>query len=119
MKSLIISIFIVLCFFDLKADWLSFRGSHVNGSTELKSPSKPILKSKDSWQKDLPGRGLSSPVVIDDRIFITASSGPNQENLHIIGFSEKDGKRLWEKNSKATGEPFVTKNLSRGFDYLK
>lgn len=112
MKSLIISIFIVLCFFDLKADWLSFRGSHVNGSTELKSPSKPILKSKDSWQKDLPGRGLSSPVVIDDRIFITASSGPNQENLHIIGFSEKDGKKLWEKKFKATGRTICHEKTS-------
>jgi outer membrane protein assembly factor BamB len=61
------------------------------------------IKSKSAWKVELPGRGLSSPIVVGDRVFLTASSGPKQETLHVIAYDGKTGKRHWEKTFKATG----------------
>jgi outer membrane protein assembly factor BamB len=87
----------------LHADWLSFRGTHGNGSAETNSISQFNPQSKYSWKTKLPGRGLSSPILVNDSVFITASSGPKQETLHILCFSEKKGDLLWERRFKATG----------------
>ncbi|NDF00553.1 MAG: pyrrolo-quinoline quinone, partial [Verrucomicrobia bacterium] len=51
----------------------------------------------------LNGRGLSSPVIVGDKIFLTASSGVEQDRLHVVCLSAKDGKKLWERQFWATG----------------
>jgi outer membrane protein assembly factor BamB len=56
-----------------------------------------------AWKVDLPGRGLSSPVVSGSRVFLTASSGSKQNHLHVLAFDTKDGKKLWERSFWATG----------------
>jgi outer membrane protein assembly factor BamB len=56
-----------------------------------------------AWKVDLPGRGLSSPVVSGSRVFLTASSGAKQNHLHLLAFDTKDGKKLWERSFWATG----------------
>jgi outer membrane protein assembly factor BamB len=82
------------------ADWPQFRGPDSTGTVaDANIPSKP----KIDWTAPLPGRGLASPIVIGDRIFVTCSSGPAQERLHVICFSEKDGSKLWERQLQATG----------------
>ena len=61
------------------------------------------IESKSGWRVDLPGRGLSSPIIVDQKVLVTASSGPNQETLHILCFSVKNGQKRWERKFKATG----------------
>src|SRR5262249_46875116 len=56
-----------------------------------------------AWKVDLPGRGLSSPVVSGNRVFLTASSGAKQNHLHVLAFDAADGKKLWERSFWATG----------------
>ncbi len=85
------------------AEWLAFRGSQGNGSSKSSDPGKIELQCKNSWVTELPGRGLSSPVVVQDTVFLTASSGPNQETLHIIAFDQTNGEKRWERKFKATG----------------
>jgi len=87
----------------LYADWLSFRGTYGNGSTETHSISQFNPQSKYSWKTKIPGRGLSSPILVNESVFITASSGPKQETLHVLCISEKKGDLLWERRFKATG----------------
>ena len=43
------------------------------------------------WKADLPGRGLSNPVIAGGRIFVTASSGWDQKRLHVLCFEEGSG----------------------------
>ena len=85
------------------ADWPQFRGPLGNGvATGANVPTKFDVRSI-LWAADLPGRGLSSPIIIGDRVFVTCSSGPKQERLHVICFSATDGRQLWERQFWATG----------------
>ena len=85
------------------ADWPQFRGPLGNGvATGASVPTKFDTRSI-LWAADLPGRGLSSPIIIGDRVFVTCSSGPKQERLHVICFSATDGRQLWERQFWATG----------------
>lgn len=86
------------------ADWPQFRGPLGNGVSEEAGVPANIELTKDlAWRADLPGRGLSSPIIIGDRVFVTCSSGPKQQRLHVICFSTKDGSKLWERQFWATG----------------
>jgi outer membrane protein assembly factor BamB len=58
---------------------------------------------KIDWTVPLPGRGLSSPIVVGDKVFITCASGPEQERLHLFCFKAGDGSKIWERQLKATG----------------
>ena len=83
------------------ADWLQFRGPNGAGvSTEAKAPG-PQLKT--AWSVSLPGRGLSSPIVVGDKVFVTCASGPEQQSLHVFCFDAKSGKAIWERVMHATG----------------
>ncbi|MFZ4765397.1 MAG: PQQ-binding-like beta-propeller repeat protein [Roseimicrobium sp.] len=82
------------------ADWPQFRGPNSVGYSE---DAKVPLQPKIDWSAPLPGRGLASPIVVGDNVFVTCSSGPKQERLHVICFSAKDGSKVWERQLKATG----------------
>lgn len=83
------------------ADWLQFRGPDASAvSTEAKTPGDNL---KVAWSVDLPGRGLSSPIIVGDKVFLTAASGPEQATLHVFCFNAADGKKVWERSLRATG----------------
>ncbi len=88
----------------LLADWRQFRGNDANCVAE--GPAAPTTFSDTenmAWKIDLPGRGLSSPIIVGDRVFLTACSGPRQDRLHVICFSVQDGSELWHRQFWATG----------------
>lgn len=102
---LLIPIFILTQFIvtSSAADWLQFRGPGGTGVVaEAKVPTQLNEKSV-TWKINLPGRGLSSPVVVGDRVFVTASSGTEQDRLHVMCFRVKDGAKVWERQFWATG----------------
>jgi len=83
------------------ADWLQFRGPKATAvSTDAKTPGDDL---KVAWSADLPGRGLSAPIVVGDRVFVTCSSGPGQETLHVFCFNAADGSKRWERVMRTTG----------------
>jgi len=55
------------------------------------------------WKIELPGRGLSNPVIAGGRIFVTACTGPEQKREHVLCFDARTGKKLWERQLWATG----------------
>lgn len=103
MKSLAL-VFAVLCSIRIAAaDWPQFRGPNGNGvSTDPGVPSR-LTPTNLTWTADLPGRGLSSPIIIGDRVFVTCASGPKQDRLHLICFNAKDGSKRWEREFWASG----------------
>jgi outer membrane protein assembly factor BamB len=93
-------------------DWLQFRGPNGSGvANEAKLPTQLEAKSV-AWKIHLPGRGLSSPVIVGDRVFVTACSGLGQERLHVLCFSAKDGAKLWERQFWATGRTMAHEKIS-------
>ena len=85
------------------ADWPQFRGPNGNGVANGPAVSGKLDAGSIAWTADLPGRGLSSPIILGDRVFVTCSSGPKQNRLHIICFNAADGKQRWERQFWATG----------------
>jgi outer membrane protein assembly factor BamB len=94
------------------ADWLQFRGPHGNGVSDEKNLSAQLDENSIAWKTGLPGRGLSSPLVIGDKVIITCSSGPKQDRLHVICLSAKDGKKIWERQFWATGRTMCHEKTS-------
>jgi outer membrane protein assembly factor BamB len=86
------------------ADWLQFRGNDNSGvAADAKIPTLWTDTQNIAWKVDLPGRGLSGPIVIGDRVVITASSGFNQDRQHVLCFDAKDGRPRWHRQFWATG----------------
>ena len=84
----------------LAADWPQFRGIDSAGiSADATIPAKP----KIDWSVSLPGRGLASPIVLGDKVFLTASSGPKQQRLHVLCFQAASGEKVWERQLQSTG----------------
>lgn len=44
------------------------------------------------WRTEMPGRSLSSPVIVENRVFVTA------EPAELVCVSVKDGKTLWKRS---------------------
>jgi len=86
------------------ADWLNFRGPNGSGyAPELAGLPTELSAETKAWEVSLPGRGLGSPIVVGDKVFVTAASGPDQKQLHVLCFSADSGKPLWERKFWATG----------------
>lgn len=86
------------------ADWPQFRGADSSGIAE--ETNLPVTWGENqnlAWVADLPGRGLSGPIVMHDRVVLTASSGVSDDHLHIMCFDEATGKQLWQRQFWATG----------------
>lgn len=85
-------------------NWTQFRGTDSSGvATNEKLPTQWSDTENIAWRQKLPGRGLSSPIVVGDKVFVTASSGPLQDRLHVLCFDAGTGKALWERQFWATG----------------
>jgi outer membrane protein assembly factor BamB len=84
----------------LAGDWPQFRGPDSTGTA---ADAQIPAKLRIDWSAPLPGRGLSSPIIVGEKVFVTASSGPKQERLHVLCFAAADGQKLWERQLQATG----------------
>src|SRR5437870_4081603 len=79
---LVISVFCPFTSPAYAGDWTQFRGP--NGSGVADETDVPVRWSADQnvlWKADLPGRGLSSPIIAGDRVFVTAATGYLQKRL--------------------------------------
>jgi len=103
MKSFFISAALLAALQFATADWPQFRGPLGNGIASAADVPAKLDTNSIAWAADLPGRGLSSPIIIGDRVFVTCSSGPKQDRLHVICFNAKDGTKRWERRFWATG----------------
>ena len=92
------------------ADWRQFRGNDSTGvSTESSVPTswgQTLVDGRGeniAWRADLPGRGVSSPIVVSGTVIVTASSGYKQDRLHVLAFDAATGTPAWQRQFWATG----------------
>ena len=99
----------------LAADWPRFRGP--NGSGIVDDPSIPLTWSKSSniaWKIALPGNGISSPIVVKDKLFVQSSSKDGTQRMLLClnantgvrphAIDPEQAARLWAMSEKMTGE---------------
>ncbi len=95
------------------SDWPRFRGPNGTGVSPDAAPA-PVTWSPTEhvrWRVPLAGAGVSSPVIVGDKVFVTSYSGygldrrdpGDQKNLkrHLQCLDRKTGKVVWEKSVDA------------------
>jgi outer membrane protein assembly factor BamB len=99
-------------------NWPCFRGPNGDGtSIETSLPVRWDSVTHVVWKIPVPGKGYSSPVVWNDRLFLTTAFSESQEKV-LLCYDCKTGKLLWQKtvlktpfearhdnNSHASGTP--------------
>ncbi len=104
------------------ADWTRFRGPNGTGvsAEDEKVPDRWSETENLKWRIELPGPGLSSPIVVGDRVFLTCWTGygidrqdPGQQEdlkLHLVCLDRKSGNTIWSK----TIDPVLPDDEYRG-----
>lgn len=82
------------------SDWSQFRGPRASGQTDEQLPVVWSPTKNLQWSTALPGAGSSSPIVWQDKVFVTCYSGTDDRSLqrHLVCLSLKDGTILWSKS---------------------
>ena len=103
-------------------DWLRFRGPNGAGvSLDEKAPPTEWSGAKNlKWKFELPGPGLSCPIVVGDKVLLTCWSGygtPTARDakqadlkLHLVCVDRKTGDKLWV----TTIDPVLPEDQYRG-----
>src|SRR5262245_40950949 len=77
-------------------NWPCWRGPAHNGvSSETALPARWSATENVRWKAELPGVGVSAPIIWGERVFVTASDGRLNDRLHLLCFHRDHGKLLW------------------------
>jgi outer membrane protein assembly factor BamB len=102
-KQQVFSIFLILLLFHTAQgqQWTRFRGP--NGQGISSAQSMPVKWTEDdfNWKVKLPAGGHSSPVIWNDKVFITCEN-PDSPGGILLALSVSDGHTLWTKQYKLT-----------------
>lgn len=81
----------------LELHWPRFRGEAGAGLTEQSDWSGQLGDKDHLWKIELPGTGISSPVIAGAQLYVTSADEDQQERfLHCV--SVKSGEVLWSKS---------------------
>ncbi len=93
-------------------NWPQWRGPNGDGSAPNEKAPTTWSETKNlKWKLKLPGYGASSPIVWNDRVYLTCYSGygagrrggsPSGLMRHLVCVDAKTGKSVWQKELKPT-----------------
>lgn len=86
-------------------DWPGFRGGPATGVLRGGEDIPPVLSPEKQllWKAQLPGPGPSSPIIVGNKVIVTAAVGYRQDELHVLCFDSKTGRQNWDFRFWATG----------------
>ncbi len=85
-------------------EWRQWRGPNGNG-TAAADAAPPLTWSETEnvkWKAHVPGRGLSSPVVVGDLVIVTTAEGDGQ---FVLAYARSDGLLRWKERAHEGGLP--------------
>ncbi len=82
------------------SDWARFRGPNGSGVSPDVAAA-PVTWSETEnlkWSVDLPGRGVSCPIIVGDRVYVTSWTGDGAEDLvrHLVCYDRATGKPIFD-----------------------
>ena len=78
------------------AEWPQWRGPHFNGTTdEADLPTEFSRTENVAWSVELPGVGASTPIVWEDKVFISGTDS-KKDVLQAMCFDRGSGDLLWQ-----------------------
>lgn len=80
--------------------WRGATGRGVSPATQL--PTTWTATDGLAWRVELPGRSGATPVLWEDRLYVTSTAGPKWDALVLIAVGT-DGKILWQKTVSPSG----------------
>ncbi|TWU34369.1 outer membrane protein assembly factor BamB family protein [Novipirellula artificiosorum] len=85
-----------------QADWECFLngGRPITDAGEV--PMEWSTTQNIAWKTPIPGYGQSSPVLWQDRVYVTSVEGENKEQFHLTAIRITDGNTLWTKSFAAS-----------------
>jgi outer membrane protein assembly factor BamB len=94
-------------------NWPGWRGPNGDGtSSETSLPVKWDSVTNVVWKTAFPGKGYSSPVIWNDKLFITTAIQETQEKI-LLCYDNRSGKLLWQKT--VLNSPFEGKHDNNGY----
>lgn len=88
----------------LAADWPQFRGPNSGSvAASAKLPTDWSDGKNVAWKVDVPGKGVSGPIVVGGRVFVTSDEGARQQMLNVFCFDAESGEQIWRRTFWATG----------------
>jgi len=82
--------------------WPGFRGDGTSRSRAEKLPVEWSPEKNIAWKTGTKGYGQSSPVIWNDRAFVTSVEGEQKETYWTTCLRLKDGKELWSNSIAAS-----------------
>ncbi len=114
MRKVIAGAFCVLSVAIVSAsDWTRFRGPNGTGISADADPLPTTFGEKENlkWKIELPGAGVSCPIVVGDKVFASCYSGYGVDRQnpgemkslkrHLVCLDRNSGKTLWQKTVDA------------------
>jgi outer membrane protein assembly factor BamB len=104
-------------------NWTHWRGPTGNGVAAKASPPVEWSDTKNiKWKVEIPGRGLSSPIIWESRVFVTTAvpvdaqtaSGLPTLDFKVLCFDRADGKLLWQRTA-TVAKPHQKTHATNGF----
>ena len=92
------------------ADWPRFRGPNGSGIAADSSPVPTTMSETENlrWKVALPGAGVSCPIVVGQRVFVTTYSGYGADGgtqvdlvRHLVCLDARSGAELWKREVEA------------------
>lgn len=83
-------------------DWPRFRGPNGSGHAKVDGIPSQWTNAEYAWVADLPGKGHSSPVVVGQKLFVTAADEDSKTRT-LVCYDTRDGSEQWRAE-----EPFKT-----------
>jgi len=102
---LVFTVCLAICGAVSAQDWPCFRGPETGVSKATGLPLSWDGKTGKgvAWKLELPGKGVSSPVVVGNRLYLTAAVGYLEKRLVVLAVDPGSGKQLWKRQLTATG----------------
>jgi len=85
------------------ADWPQFRGAESRSLAMNERLPTDLGPENVAWVVDLPGQGVSGPIVVGHRVLLSCSSGYRERRLHVLCMDSKSGRPRWQRQFLATG----------------
>ncbi|MCH7727997.1 MAG: PQQ-binding-like beta-propeller repeat protein, partial [Planctomycetes bacterium] len=85
-------------------DWPWWRGPNRNGiaAAGQTPPTKWSATENILWKTRVPGRGLGSPIVVGNQVFL-ATADERRETQSVICFDRRTGRKMWTTEVHSKG----------------